>query len=85
MGEQAAAKLEMVLGVEVEGEYFGGGEGNPMALGATGFLTQKVYPSGEIIVDARNGFIKLSHLSMLCMLWNIWPEGGKFALNFYNY
>ena len=38
---------------------------------------------GLTFIDTRNGFNKLSHLSMLWMVSRHWPLGARFALNFY--
>ena len=40
-------------------------EGTQRALGALEFLTQDAEPSGTTIVDACNGFNKMSRLTML--------------------
>ena len=41
------------------------GGGTQRALGALEFLTQDAEPSGTTLVDALNGFNKLSRLEML--------------------
>ena len=46
-----------------EGEE--GGRGTQRALEALEFLTQEAEPSGTTLVNARNGFNKLSRLAML--------------------
>ena len=54
-----------------------------MAREATGILTQDVKPSGTTLIDACNGFNKLSLLAMLWKVRHRWPTGERFALNFY--
>ena len=75
--EEAAEGLEVALGMatqemEVEEDRGSDGEdegrGNQRALGALEFLTQEAEPSRTTLVDARNGFNKLSRLKML---WNV--------------
>ena len=46
-----------------EGEE--GGRGTQRSLGALEFLTQDAEPSGTALVDARNGFNKMSRLAMM--------------------
>ena len=46
----------------------GGVEGGLLVLGATGFLNQEADTGGTTIIDACNGFNKLSRLGML---WNL--------------
>ena len=67
--EETEEGLAEALGMEVE-EYVGrddeeGGGGTQWALEALEFLTQEAEPSGTTLVDARNGFNKLSRLAML--------------------
>ena len=45
------------------------------------FLTQEAKPIGEIIIDAQNGFNKLSRFEMLWNVRHTWPEGARFAFN----
>ena len=86
-GEEAEEQQEVVLDMEVEEivEVEEGGEGNPRALVALEFLTQYAYPSGTTIVDAHNGFNELSRLAMLWTVRHRWPEGERFAFNFYRH
>ena len=55
------------------------------ALGALEFITQDADPSGTMLVDACNGFNKLSRLAMLCTVRHRWPAGARFAFNCYRY
>ena len=68
---------------ESEGED--GGGGTQRALEALEFLTQEAEPSGTTLVDARNGFNKLSRLAMLWNLRHRWPAGARFAFNCYKH
>ena len=54
-------------------------------LGAPEFLTQDAEPSGTTLVDSCNGFNKLIRLAMLWTLHHRWPEGARFAFNFYRH
>ena len=67
--EEAADGLMAALGMEVEedrdSEGKEGGDGTQGALGDLDFLTKDADSSGTTIVDARNGFNKMSHLEML--------------------
>ena len=69
--------------VEVEGEE--GGDGTERALVTPEFRTQETEPSGEILVDARNSFNKLSRLSMMWNLQHRWPAGARFVFNCYRH
>ena len=77
--EEAADGLEAALGMEVEdyrdSEGEEGGEGTLRALGAHEFLAQDANLSETTLVDARNGFNKLSRLAMLWTLQHRWPAG----------
>ena len=70
--EEAAEGLAASLVMKVEedrgGEGEAGGDGNLRALGALEFLTQDAEPSRTTLVDAHNGFNKLSRLAML---WSV--------------
>ena len=70
--EEAAEGLAASLVMKVEedrgGEGEEGGDGNLRALGALEFLTQDAEPSRTTLVDAHNGFNKLSRLAML---WSV--------------
>ena len=63
------------------GEGDEGGEGNRRTLEALEFLTQDAEPSGKTLVDARNGFNKLSRLAILWTVRHRWPAGMRFAFN----
>ena len=52
-----------------------------MELEATGILTQDSDPGRTTLVDALNGFNKLSCLSMLWMVRHHWPAGARFGFN----
>ena len=52
-----------------------------MALEATRFLTQDAEPGVTTLIDALNGFNKLSHLEMLWKLCHRWPTGARFEFN----
>ena len=90
--EEAAEGLEAALGisthemeVEGDGESEGeeGGGGTQRALEALEFLTQDAELSGMTLVDARNGFNKLSLLAMLWTVRHHWPARARFAFNCY--
>ena len=78
--EEAAEGLAAALGMEVEedmeSEGEEGGGGTQRALEALEFLTQEAEPSGTTLVDARNGFNKLSRLAMLWTVQHRWPAGA---------
>ena len=61
----------------------GGTRGEAVALEATGFLTQNVDPGVTTLVDARNGFNKLSRLAMLWTVCHPRPAEARFLFNFY--
>ena len=87
--EEAAEGLVAALEMELEEDRGSKGEeevgGIQRALGALEFLTQEAYPSGSTLVDARNGFNKLSRLAMLLTVRHRWPAGARFAFNFYRH
>ena len=87
--EQAADGLEDALGMEVEevegSEGEEGGGGTPRSLGALEFLTLEADPSVTTIVDACNGFNKLSRLEMLWTVQHRWPAGARFTFNCYKH
>ena len=87
--EEAAEHFEAALGMEVEAERRSKGEdeggGTQRALGALEFLTQEAEPSGTTLVDARNGFNKLSRLAIMWTVQHLWPAGARFAFNFYRH
>ena len=60
--EEVAEQMEAALGMEVEEEGEGekGGDGTRRALGSLEFLPQDAKPSGTTLIDACNGFNKLS-------------------------
>ena len=70
-------------------KYNGAGKGNEEGdgtlreLGALEFLTQDAYPSGTTLVDAHNGFNKLSLLAMMWTVRHPWTAGMRFAFNWY--
>ena len=67
--------------VEEEGEADREGDGTLRSLGAIEFLTQEAEPIGTTLVNACNGFNKLSRLEMLWTVWHRWTEGSTFAFN----
>ena len=85
--EEAAAGLAAALGMEIEEERVSegkeGGDGTRWALEALEFLTQDAEPSITTLVDAPNGFNKLSLLAMLWAVQHRWPAGERFAFNCY--
>ena len=62
-----------------------GGEGTLRALGALEFFTQDAEMSGTTLVDACNGFNKLSRLEMLWIMRHCWPAGARLAFNCYRH
>ena len=82
--EEAADGLEPTLGKEMkedrdsEGEERG--EETQWSLGALELLTQDAEPSATALIDARNGFNKLSLLPMLWTVRHLWPAGTRFVL-----
>ena len=62
-----------------------GGVGNLRALGALEFLTHDTDPSGKTLVDAYNGFNRLSRLAMLWTVRHHWLEGARFLSNCYRH
>ena len=72
-------EMEVVGGNLVKGKE--GGDGNQRALGALEFLTYNAEPIRTTLVDARNGFNKLSRLAMLWTVQHRWPVGARFAFN----
>ena len=79
----------MALEMEVEddegSEGEDGGGGTHRALEALELLTQEAEPSGTTLVDAYNGFNKLSRLEMLWTVRHRWPAGARFEFNCYRY
>ena len=73
----------MVGGNLVKGKE--GGGGNQRALGALEFLTYDAEPIITTLVDARNGFNKLSRLAMLWTVRHRWQAGVRFAFNCYRH
>ena len=61
---EASKNLAAALYMEV-GRVSDEGEGAMLAMEATGYLTQEDDTGGMTLVDVRNEFNKLSHLSML--------------------
>ena len=74
-------EVEAYRGSEGEDE---GGE-TQWALGILEFLTQEAEPSRTTLVDARNGFNKLSRLEMLWTVRHRWLAGSRFAFNCYRH
>ena len=87
MEEEAEEQLDVVLEMEVEetGEVEEEGDGTLRALGAIEFLTQDADLSRTTLVDASNGFNKLSSLAMLWTVRHRWPAGARFAFNCYKH
>ena len=89
MEEEAAEGLAAAIGMELEEDRESEGEegvgGTQWALEALEFLTQEADPSGTMLVDTRNGFNKLSRLSMLWTVQHRWPAGARFAINCYKH
>ena len=85
--DEASEMMESELGIEVngEGKEEEEGEGNLRELGAIELLTQDAYPSRTMLVDAHNGFNKLSRLTMLWTVRHRWPSGTRFAFNCYRH
>ena len=67
----------------VEGEEEG--RGTLRALGDLEFLTQDAEPIRTTLVDARNGFNKLSCFTMMWTVRHRWPAGARFAFNCYRH
>ena len=78
-GMASAIRMEVEADMGSEGEE--GGGGTQQELEALEFLTQEAEPSGTTLVDARNGFNKLSRLAILCTLRHHWPAGARFTFN----
>ena len=78
MEEEAEEGLEEALEMEVEGDKESegeeGGGGTQRSLEALEFLTQEAEPSGTTLVDACNGFSKLSRSAMLWTVRHCWPS-----------
>ena len=81
MAERLEAEFEMGVDGECEGEAEEGGMGNQRELGDLEFLTQEVKLSRTTIINAHNGFNKLSHLAMLWTVRHCWPEGVRLTFN----
>ena len=81
MDEGEGAEVEKYNVDEEEGVLVGGA----LALEATGLLTQNAEPGGTTIVDACNGFNKLSRLEMLWKVRHRWPAGARFVFNCYRH
>ena len=83
--EEAEEQLAAALGIEVEedrgSEGEEGGDGTQRERGALEFLTQDADPSRTTLVDACNGFNKLSRLAMLWTVRHRWPAGARFVFN----
>ena len=85
--KEVADILEVSLGMVVdgEGEGEGVGTGTLRALGSIDFLTQDANPSGTTLVDARNGFNKMSRLEMLWTVCHCWLAGARSVFNCYSH
>ena len=87
--EEAAEGLAAALEMEVEEDRWREGEdeggGTLRALGALEFLTREAESSGTTLVDARNGFNKLSRSEMLWTVRHRWPAGARFTFNCYRH
>ena len=83
--EEAVEGLEAELEMELEGATESEGEedgvGTQRALVTLEFLTQDSELSGTTLVNARNGFNKLSRLAMLWTVQHRWPAEARFAFN----
>ena len=69
--------------VKEEGEGGEGGDGTLRTLEAIEFLTQEADPRLIMLVDACNGFKKMSRLAILWTVRHHWQAGARFALNCY--
>ena len=87
--EEAAEHLEAALGMEVEADKGSEGEneggGTQREMGALEFLTQEAEPRVATLVDARNGFNKLSRLAMLWTVRHRWLAGARSTFNCYRH
>ena len=87
--EEAAEGLAVSLDIQVEEEEGCEGEegcgGTQRALGDLEFFTQEAESSRTTLIDARNGFNKLSRLAMLWNVQHCWSAGARFAFNFYKH
>ena len=59
----------------------GVGGGGVLVLKATELLTHYAEPGGTTLVDARNGFNKISRLTILWKVCHRWSSGAMFAFN----
>ena len=57
--------------------------GGLLSLEATGILTRDEEPGVTTLVDARNGFNKMSLLRMIWTVHHRFPEGSRFTFNCY--
>ena len=89
--EEAAEGLKVTLGMEIvevgeiNCEREEGGEGTQREPGDLEFLIQDADPSGTTLIDAWNGFNKLSRLAMLWTVHHWCPAGVRFEFNCYRY
>ena len=85
--DEAAESLKAALEMEVHGESerkeVEGGDGTQRELESIEFLTQEAEPSGTTLVDACNGFNKLSRLEIMWTVRHLCPTGARFAFNCY--
>ena len=87
--DEAAESLKAALEMEVHGESerkeVEGGDGTQRELESIEFLTQEAEPSGTTLVDACNGFNKLSRLEIMWTVRHLCPTGARFAFNCYKH
>ena len=85
--EEATEGLAVALEMQVEEDEGSDGEegggGTQQAVEALEFLTQEAESSGTTLIDARNGFNKLSRLDMLRTVQHRWTAVARFAFNCY--
>ena len=73
----------MEMEVDDTGEVDEGCERTRRSLVSLEFLTQYAESSGTTLVDACNGFNKLSRLAMMWTVRHRWPAGARFTFNCY--
>ena len=62
-----------------------GGDDDLMTACAAGWLTREELPGVPMIIDARNGFNKLSRLAMILTVRHRWLTGAQFNYNCYKH
>ena len=75
--------MEGIGGGEKKGEE--GGEDALWVSTAAGWITQEDLPRVTTLVDACNGFNKMSCLAMVWTVRHHWPLGVRFAFNHYKH